>query len=85
MATLTLDTYRAMQRLTASGIPEDQAEAILGTLQEVNLDRIVTQQDLKCEIAELKAELLKWLVPLLVGQVAAFTTIVVGLFAVLGR
>jgi len=37
---------------------------------------VVTKDDLRIAIAELKADLLKWLIPILLGQVAVFALVV---------
>lgn len=72
MATLTLDTYRTVERLTSAGMPEKQAKAVVETLREVSLEDVATKQDL----ANLKSDIFKWAVPLLLGQVVLFTGIV---------
>lgn len=72
MATLTLDTYKAVERLTAVGMPEKQAKAVVDTLRDVSLEDVATKQDL----LQLKADIFKWAVPLLLGQVALFVGIV---------
>ena len=55
MATLVLDTHKAISRLKEAGFEEAKAEAIVDSLQEVNLEGFATKQDL----AELKADLHK--------------------------
>ncbi len=37
---------------------------------------LVTKSDLRAEVADLKADLLKWLVPLLLGQAALIAALV---------
>jgi hypothetical protein len=89
MATLTFDSYGFVQTLKESGIPEDQAKAIAEGLQKIDLGHVATKEDLrqvqlelKADIQQAKIDLLKWSVPLLIGQVAVFTTIQIGLLAV---
>lgn len=75
MAMLTLDTHRAVQILNSSGFPGNQAEAIVRVLQEATLQNIATKDDiamLKESISELKVDIFKWIVPLLLGQIAVF-------------
>lgn len=79
MATLTIDTHEFIKKLTTAGVPESQAEAIAQGLGKVNLDSVATKQDiaeLRLEIRDVKVEMLKWLVPLLLGQIVAFAAIV---------
>jgi hypothetical protein len=72
MATFVLDTYKAILRLKEAGFEEIKAEAIVQSLQDVDLQGFATKQD----IAELKADLFKWLIPILLGQVAVFSALV---------
>ena len=72
MATLTFDTYEFIERLKQSGMDANQAKAIVDGLKKINLEHVATKQD----IAELKADLLKWLIPILLGQVAVFAALV---------
>lgn len=76
MATLTLDTHKAISRLKEAGFEETKAEAIVNSLKEVNLENVVTRADLRTAIAELKADLFKWLIPILLGQIAVFAAVV---------
>lgn len=69
---LQVDSLQAVERLTSSGLPEKQAKAIVETLMTAELSQAATKQDL----LELKADLFKWSVPLLLGQVVAFSAIV---------
>jgi hypothetical protein len=64
MATLIVDTYRFIEKLRASGIAESQAKAIVEGIQELDFSHMATKGDL----AELKAEMFKWLIPLMLGQ-----------------
>ena len=55
---------------------EKQAAAIVEGLKEINFEHIVTKDDLRVSIAELKTDLIKWLIPTLLGQVAVFALVV---------
>ena len=58
---------------------EKKAEAIVQGLQEVSLEHIATREDIaevRNEIANLKADIFKWLVPLLIGQAALIAALV---------
>ncbi len=72
MATITLDTYKFIEKLRSSGIPESQAKAIADGIQEIDLGRVATKEDL----LELKADLLKWIVPIMLGQAALIAALV---------
>ena len=79
MARITFDTHSLIARLREAGIEEKQAEAIVEGIQEINLEGVATKSDiaeLKQEITNLKVDMLKWIVPLLIGQVALFVALV---------
>lgn len=79
MATITLDTYNFIERLTSVGIEEKQAKAIAAGLKDLSLENVATKEDilkLEARIESIKADIFKWLVPLLVGQIAAFAAVV---------
>lgn len=77
---ITLDTLAVVKRLKAAGVPEQQAEAITETfreVQDVGLKQLVTRGDLQLEIekirreiADARAELIKWLFGVAAGQTA---------------
>ena len=56
MTTYTIDTHETVRQLTAAGIPDNQAEAIVAALSRSDAD-IVTKTDLRQEIAAAKADL----------------------------
>ncbi len=70
MATITFDTHRFVQRLKESGMLEQQAEAITDAFREahgeaeVATKRDVAESELKLEVklAEVKADLIRWVV-----------------------
>ena len=72
MTTLTLDTHKAISRLKKAGFEENKAEAIIESLQEVDLQGFATKED----ILNLEADLFKWLIPILLGQIAVFAAVV---------
>lgn len=68
-----IDTHRLVNELQNEyGFTASQAEGVKYAIQEIDLNHVATKSD----IDRLRAELFKWLVPLLVGQVAVFTAIV---------
>lgn len=79
MATLKIDTHDFIKHLMQSGIPEEHAEAIAGGLSKVDLEGVATREDIqeiRQRLAELKTELLMWIVPLLLGQTITFAALV---------
>lgn len=78
MATLVIDTHKFVEKLVAAGVPKQQAEAIVEGLRETSLDQVATTADIATvreEILNFKAELFKWAVPVLIGQVAVFAIV----------
>lgn len=76
MATLIIDTHNFITHLIAAGMAEKQAEAIVEGIKEINFENVASKGDVRLAIAELKADLFKWLVPLLIGQIAVFAAVV---------
>ena len=82
MNTLTFDTHAFIKRLTASGMPEPQAEAVTTLMREASeaeLSQLATKADLReaelrlegrfdTRISEAKAEILKWMFGSMVAQ-----------------
>jgi len=68
MTTITFDRFAYVDKLKASGISEEQARAQADALDTALRDIVATKSDL--------AELIKWLVPLLLGQAALIAAII---------
>ena len=66
------DTHRLINTLTKRGFSADQAEAITHAIQEIDLSNVATKGDLR----DLENRILKWMIPLMVGQAAVFGLIV---------
>jgi hypothetical protein len=67
MATMTFDTLQFVQRLKKAGVQEKEAEAIAEAVRDAQANsEIATKRDL----AELKADLVKWVVTVGVLQTA---------------
>ena len=65
MASLTFDTLKFAEKLIAAGVPEAQAKAQASALSEVleiNLKDVVTKDHLDYKLAELKTDIIKWVV-----------------------
>jgi hypothetical protein len=89
MATTTFDSLGYFERLKAAGVPEPQAKVQADALREIVDDKLATKSDLNAGLlalkkdltilnAELKHELLKWIVGLAFAQAA----ITVALFSI---
>jgi hypothetical protein len=71
-----VDTLKAFEILTSAEMPEKQARALLAIvqkLQEARLGEVATKNDLKeleLKIEQVKFDLLKWIIPFLIGQIA---------------
>ncbi|MEO9894787.1 MAG: hypothetical protein ABJD13_02530 [Paracoccaceae bacterium] len=68
MNAITLDTYKTVQKLQAKGFTVEQAEGIVDALTESEL---VTKQDLKLSVSELKV----WVTFMLLAQAALVVTL----------
>ena len=83
MATLTFDTLDAMERLRSAGMPDAQAKAFVESLRAVELGDVASKGDLrevrdelKLEIANVKTDMVKWLLPVLLAQAGLIVTLV---------
>lgn len=81
MSAVTFDTLKFVKTLEAAGVEPKQAEAIADAQREafaelVSVSDLVTKHDL----AEMKFDLLKWIVGLALAQ----TGLVVGLIKLIG-
>lgn len=68
MSSLTFDTLKFANRLKEAGVPAAHAEAEAAALADVfeaDLSSLVTKNDLAIAVAELKAEILKWVIGLI--------------------
>lgn len=72
MVTITFDKLAYIDKLKASGIAEDQARAQADALDMALRESVATKSDL----VELRYELIKWFVPLLLGQAALIAAII---------
>jgi hypothetical protein len=84
MATVTLDTHRIVKRLKDAGFTDAQAETVTDIIAETratDLADIATRADLvplatKADVAELETKIIKWLVPLLLGQTGLIVALI---------
>ena len=70
MTTAVFDTLKASRKLKAAGIEEAQAEAIVQSMAEAFDDSVATKADLKAVIAEVKADMLKTAIAVVVANVS---------------
>lgn len=79
MTAAAFDTHAAVKKLQAAGFSESQAEAqadLLSAALKQSAGDLATKQDLTIAIAELKADLLKWIIGLFIAQVGLFAALV---------
>ncbi len=74
MSAITLDTHEIVKELTKAGFTEAQAEAVTRVVkkgQDIDIAHLATKADL----AETKADLLKWMFGALAAQTAFLSAI----------
>ena len=70
----TLDTHELVKDLKASGFNDEQAEAVTRAVtkaRDIDLSNLATKADL----AELKADLIKWVVGITFAQIATLVAV----------
>jgi basic membrane lipoprotein Med (substrate-binding protein (PBP1-ABC) superfamily) len=76
-----LDTHETVKRLTAAGFTDAQAEALTSAVKQavdIDLSNLATKSDIadvRREMAEMKAELVKWVVGVGFAQVATILAV----------
>ena len=85
MTSATFDTLGYFEKLKAAGVPEAQAKAQIEVIREVVEDKLATKQDLReletrleIRLADLKNDLLRWVIGAIIGQ-GAFIVAVMAL------
>jgi hypothetical protein len=80
---IIFDTLAYVKKLKSAGVPEKQAEIQAETFAEILEERVATKQDLKelelalkHDLANIKAEIIKWMAGMLVAQAAIVATLV---------
>ena len=70
MTTVTFDTLQLVEKLKSSGIPQEQAEAIVRIIAEAQT-QLTTNTDLEIALAPIKTDLaiLKWMLGVLLAGV----------------
>ncbi|MEO0938556.1 MAG: hypothetical protein AAFY38_10425 [Pseudomonadota bacterium] len=72
MNAVTIDTHKTIQNLQSRGFSVEQAEGIVDALTESEL---LTKQDLRVAITELKSDLKVWVATALLAQAALVVTL----------
>ena len=75
MTTTTFDTLKYFEKLKAAGVSEEQAKVQADTLRELMDLRLVTKDHLDSKLAELKNDLLRWILGIAVGQAALIVAV----------
>ena len=75
MSVAVFDTHAYVKRMKAVGFTEEQAEVQAETVADLINERLVTKADLDLRIAELKTELVKWMLGIAAGQLALLITL----------
>lgn len=78
MASLTFDTLKFVEKLEKAGIPRAHAKAeaeALAEIIEINAENLITKKDLQLAMADLKADLMKWVIGLALAQVGLLVSI----------
>lgn len=70
MSAAIFDTHAYIKKMKAVGFTEEQAEVQAETVADLINERLVTKADLDLRIAELKTELVKWMLGIAAGQIA---------------
>ena len=75
---IAFDTHRFVKRLTENGFTEQQAEVLADEQVQLLNTNLATQADVAAiqrDIAEVKADLLKWMVGALIAQGGVVVTL----------
>jgi hypothetical protein len=80
MTAVAFDTLKFANRLKKAGISPEHAEAEAEALSEVfetNLNELATKGDIDAKLADVKFEILKWVVGLALAQIGLLVGILV--------
>ncbi len=80
LSAAALDTHALVRRLRATGLSEDQAEAITAAIRE-SRDSDLTNLVTKTDLAEAKFDIMKWVI----GSIGFQTIVIVGAIVALSR
>jgi hypothetical protein len=77
MSPVAFDTLKLAQRLESAGVPPKRAQDMASAFSDTIGETVVTREYLDLRLAELKAEILKWML----GTVGLQTIVIVGAIA----
>lgn len=76
--TLAFDTLAQAKRMRDAGFTEEQAEALASAMRDASAPPVdATHLATKADLAEMKADLLKWMIGMILGSVCFNAVIVV--------
>jgi len=78
MSTITFDTLKFVEKLEKAGVSREQAKAEAEALAEVldsGAQELVTKKDMLIALADLRADLMKWVIGLALAQVGLLVAI----------
>jgi hypothetical protein len=81
MAHVAFDTLKLAQRLESAGLPPKQAQEMASAFSDTIGETVVSREYLDLRLAELKAEILKWML----STVGIQTIVIIGAIAALVR
>ena len=76
MSGAVFDTLAYAKKLKAVGFTEEQAEVQASAVADLVNEKLITKADLDLKIAELKTELVKWMLGIAAAQVAFLVTLI---------
>lgn len=76
MASTAFDTLKLSRQLKAAGFTPEQADGLAKALNDSLGEAAVTQDYLDVRLAELRADLLKWMVGALAAQAAIIVALI---------
>ena len=76
MSAVAFDTLKFSKDLEAAGFTPEQASGVAEALAKTMSDSVVTSGYLDLRLAELKADILKWMFGALLGQAAIIAALV---------
>jgi hypothetical protein len=92
MASVAFDTLKLAQRLEAAGFPPKQAQDMASAIAETIVETVVTPahldlrlSEVRLELANVKAEILKWVLGAIGFQTLAVIGGLAALFKLLGH
>lgn len=75
--TVTFDTHTYIKKLKSVGVSEEQAEVHTEMIKEIiSSEQIVSKQYLDLRLAELRAEIVKWIIGVAGAQAALIVTLI---------